>query len=144
VLSFTETTTISGDLAVVWETATDVLSYPSWDPHVEATRFEGPFQEGNGGWTKPAGAPGGDFKLTSIVPEQSWTTESPMPLGKMLIVNSYEQVAPGKVSITRDFEIHGPFAPVFKKFWMSKMREDVHRSFAALEEEAGRRAAASA
>ena len=48
---------IKGDLATIWKIGTDVNNWPSWDPHEEGARFEGPFEVGQKGWSKPRGGP---------------------------------------------------------------------------------------
>ena len=139
VLTFGESVTISGELAAIWETQTDVRSWPQWDPHIEDAGFDGPFEPGSEGWTKPKGAPKGPFRLVSVDPERSYCTESKLPMGKMVIVNRYEPAGPGRVRVTRDVEVHGGFAPMFKRFFMKGMQRDIPGSIAALEHEANRR-----
>ena len=60
-------------------------------------------------------------------------------MGKMVIVNRYEPAGPGRVRVTRDVEVHGGFAPMFKRFFMKGMQRDIPGSIAALEHEANRR-----
>jgi hypothetical protein len=141
VLTFEESVTISGDMGAIWEAQTDVKSWPHWDPHIEDAGFDGPFEPGSGGWTKPQGAPRGPFTITSVDPERSYTTESKLPMGKMVIVNSYEPAGPGRVRVSRQVEVHGGFAPMFKRLFMKGMQRDIPGSIAALEREANRRAA---
>jgi hypothetical protein len=141
VVKFSDSATIRGELGAIWQAAIDVQSWPSWNPHYEQTGFDGPFEPGATGWTKPRGAPRGAFTVTSVDPGRSYVTESPMPMGKMVIVNTYEPAGSDQVTVTRHVEVHGGFAPVFKRFFMKGMQRDIPGSIAALETEAHRRAA---
>ncbi len=141
-LSFSESATISGDLTSIWQTATEPATGSDWDPHYTASGFEGPFQPEAEGWTMLEGMPGntkGPFTVTEVEDQKSFTMESPMPMGKMLIVNRFEQAGPGKVIVSRDVEVHGGFVPAFRLLFLKKMRRDIPVTFAALEREAKRR-----
>ncbi|MCC8245563.1 SRPBCC family protein [Saccharothrix luteola] len=143
-LSFSETATIEAEPEYLWQVASDLKAWQDWDPHVEKLGFEGRFEVGASGWTKPRGGPRGNFTITSIEDGRSYSTESPMPMGKMLINTIFEPVGEGKVKVTREVELSGAFVPVFKKLFLKGMRADMHETFAALEAEAQRRAAAQA
>ena len=41
--SFGEDAVVHGDIAAIWRVATDVDAWPSWDPHEEKARLDGPF-----------------------------------------------------------------------------------------------------
>jgi hypothetical protein len=140
-LTLTESATITSDIDSVWRTVSDVPAWASWDPHVDEVRFDGPFQPGTKGWTKPHGAPAGPFQLIHVVHGKSYSTESPMPGGTMTITNSYQPVGPGRVLVSRRVELTGWFVPIFRLFWAKSMRRDMQHTFAALEQEAQRRAA---
>ncbi|GAT71396.1 SRPBCC family protein [Planomonospora sp. ID91781] len=143
-LAFRESATISGDLASIWRTSTDAGSWSEWDPHLLDCGFDGPFAPGSGGWTRLKGTPSkarGPFTVTAVDPERSFSTESPMPFGKMCIDYGFEPAGSGRVEVSRDVRLHGAFGPVFRLFWMKSMRRDMHHTFAALEQEARRRAA---
>ncbi|PXX71486.1 polyketide cyclase/dehydrase/lipid transport protein [Nocardia tenerifensis] len=142
-LKFGETATISGDLASIWDTATDVERWSTWDPHLLGSGFEGEFVPGAQGWTRPKGTPKnakGPFKVTAVDPQRSFATESPMPMGKMLIETRYEPAGPGRVKVSRDVELHGGFVPFFWLVFYRKMRRDLMSTFVALEREAHQRA----
>lgn len=142
-LKFSESVTITGELSAVWETATDAGTWADWDPHLADCGFDGPFAPGSTGWTKLHGTPGntkGPFTVTAVDHERSFSTESPMPMGKMLITTRFEPVGGDQVSITRDVELHGGFVPFFRLFFLKGMRRDIPNTFEALGREAGRRA----
>jgi Polyketide cyclase / dehydrase and lipid transport len=137
--SFSEEAVICGDVSSIWAVATDVGGWAGWDPHMEKARFEGEFAAGAKGWSKPAGAPAGDFTITAAEPERMWASRAGIPFGSLRGERRYEAVGDGKVKVSERVEIHGPFGPVFHLIWEKRMRADIHKTFAALEGEAARR-----
>lgn len=141
--AFDESSTIEADLSAVWQTVSDVPSWATWDPHVLSCGFEGPFEAGSGGWTvsRIVSRTRGYFKVIEVRPGESYTTESPLPFGKMLIINRYRRSGPGRVDVSRRVEVHGAFATVFRIFWAKEFQKDTQVTFQALEREAQRRGA---
>ena len=139
--SFGEHMVIEADLAAVWQVATDVAGWPSWDPHEQKARIGGPFAPGTKGWNKPRGAPAGSFTITEVEPERMWSARAGIPFGHLRGVNRYEPLADGRVRVSKVFEVHGAFAPIFRLIWEKRVRSDMHLTFRALEAEARRRAA---
>jgi hypothetical protein len=141
--AFDESTVITGDLATVWRIVSDVAAWPSWDPHVLESGFDATFEEGNGGWTLSRIVPErrSHFTLVSVEPGKAYTMRSPMPLGKMLIINRYAEAVLGRVEVSRRVEVHGGFGKVFEWKYANPFKEDTRSTFAALEKEAIRRAA---
>lgn len=143
-LKFSESATITGELTAVWATATDAGTWADWDPHLVDCGFDGPFRPGATGWTRLHGTPGnskGPFTVTAVEPERSYSTESPMPMGKMLITTEFEQHGGDQVRISRHVALYGGFVPIFRLFFLKMMRRDIPRTFAALGQEAARRTA---
>ena len=137
--SFTEETILSGDISAIWAAATDVTAWPAWDPHEEKARIHGEFAAGTKGWSKPAGAPAGVFTITEVEEERMWASRAGLPFGHLRGVNRYDPLGGGKVRVSKRVEVHGPFGPLFHLIWEKNMRTDMHKTFAALEEEAHRR-----
>lgn len=137
--AFMEEATITGDIGAIWRVATDVAGWPGWDPHEEKARFAGEFAAGAKGWSKPAGAPAGEFTITAVEQERMWSARAGIPFGSLRGENRYEPAGDGKVKVSKRVEIHGPFGPVFHLIWEKRMRRDMLKTFAALEAEAARR-----
>lgn len=142
-VTFDGSATIRGDLPAVWQTVTDVAAWPSWDPHFLEAELEGPFAVGTSGWSRVPGSLRGKFTLTAVDPEHGYSTESPMPMGTMYVTNRYEQVAPGRVLVSKQYELHGGFVPIFRLFYMRPIQRQLAHAFEALEQEVGRRGAAA-
>ena len=134
-----EETTIGGDIASVWAVATDVASWPAWDPHEQAARLDGPFAAGTTGWSKPNGGPAAAWTLTDVVERSRWASECALPGGKLSGVNEYEPVGDGRVRCTRTIRVTGPLVPLFRLYFGRGIRRDMFRTWAALEHEAARR-----
>lgn len=137
--TFGEEMVIEGDLAALWQVATDVAAWPSWDPHEEKARLDGPFAPGTKGWNKPKGAPAGGFTITAVEPERMWSARAGIPFGSLRGVNRFEPLEDGRVRVSKVFEVHGPFAPIFRLIWEKGVRSDMRLTFKALEAEALRR-----
>jgi hypothetical protein len=120
--SFGEEAVITGSISTVWQVATDIGGWPSWDPHEQKARFAGDFAPGAKGWSKPAGA-----------------SEAGIPFGRLRGENRYQPLGDGRIRVSKRVEVHGPFGPLFHLIWEKKMRADMHKSFSALEDEARRR-----
>jgi len=137
--SFGEEMVITGDITVIWQTATDVAAWPSWDPHEEKARLDGPFAPGTKGWNKPKGAPAGTFTITAVDPERMWSANAAIPFGSLRGVNRYEPLGDGQVRVSKVFQVRGPFAPIFRLIWEKGVRADMRLTFTALQTEARRR-----
>ena len=68
-----------------------------------------------------------------------WASRAGIPFGHLRGVNRYEPASDGRVKVSKLFEVHGPFTPLFRLVWEKKVRADMHKTFAALEAEARRR-----
>jgi len=143
--AFDETAVIEADADAVWTTVSDVSGWPAWDPHVLEAGFDGPFEVGSRGWTisRIVSKRRGPFRLVAVEPGSSYTTRSPMPLGKMLIINRYQPQGDGRLAVSRRVEVYGAFAGVFRRRWADAFRADTQSTFQALEKEAQRRSAAT-
>src|SRR4029077_17963897 len=115
--SFGEEMVIEGDITAIWQAATDVAAWPSWDPHEEKARLDGPFAPGAKGWNKPKGAPAGTFTITAVEPERVSAARAGIPFGSLRGVSRCEPLGDGRVRVSKAFEVRGPFAPVFRLIW---------------------------
>jgi hypothetical protein len=58
-------------------------------------------------------------------------------------MNTFEAVDAGQIRCTKSFSVTGPLVPLFRFYFGRRIRRDMIKSFAALEREADRRAAAA-
>ncbi len=135
--------TLTGTLESLWATWTDMLSYPEWDPREEAIRMEGPFKPGTTGWSKQVGPrPGSPFTILRVEPKTRWTNEAPLPGGKLVIDHLLTDRGDGTVHLVKRYEVSGPMQLAFRTIFARGIRREAPGTFAALEAEAARRAAA--
>jgi hypothetical protein len=125
--------TITGELATVWQVATDVNGWPDWDPHEEAARLDGEFVAGGTGWSKPHGGPGTDWTITEVLDRQRWASECALPGGKLTGRNEFTDRGDGTIDCVKTVEVHGPLVPLFRLWFGRRIRADMLRTFAALE-----------
>jgi hypothetical protein len=142
--SFGSEMIISGDVAQVWRTWTDMPAFPAWDPREEETRLDGPFEVGTHGWSKQRGNPGGPFTLAAIEPGRAWSSVSPLPGGKLVVGHFLEQLAGGKIRVGKRYDVYGPLTVLFRLYYRRTVTRSLPETFAALQVEAARRAAAYA
>jgi hypothetical protein len=135
---FEESALISGNKSAIWNVASDAARWATWDPHVLQCAYEGSLELGAKGWTISRLVSGGrsHFTVVEVTPGRSFTTQSPMPGGKMLIINKYEPAGDSQVQVSRRVEVHGWFAPVFGRVYADRFRRDTRITFGALEREA--------
>jgi hypothetical protein len=133
--------TLAGDQQAIWDTWTDMASYPSWDPREEELRIDGPFAVGTTGFSRQVGPRAGStFRLTRVEPVSRWTNECPLPGGRLVLDHHLESLGDGRVSVLKRYEVHGPFEIVFRLLIGRGIRAEAPSTFAALEAEAKRRA----
>jgi hypothetical protein len=125
--------TIGAEPAEVWKAWTDVPNWPRWDQSKEIARLDGPFIPGTSGWAKQRGNLGGPFTITMVEPGRRWTSECPLPLGKIVFDHLVEPRSDGGVKVTKSADIYGGFGPLFRLMFAAKMRNDIAQSFVALE-----------
>ncbi|MGE5292901.1 MAG: SRPBCC family protein [Micromonosporaceae bacterium] len=127
------TATLTADPAEVWKVWTDVANWFRWDVSKEMARLDGPFAPGTQGWAKQRGNLGGPFTITAVEPERRWTSECPLPLGKIVFDHTIEPQEDGRVLVAKDVEVHGGFAAMFRLLFAAKMQRDIAESFARLQ-----------
>jgi hypothetical protein len=120
--SFSEDAVITGATSTVWQVASDVAEWPSWDPHEQKARFEGDFLTGAKGWSKPAGAPPGTFTITAVEPERMWASEAGSCSAACAARTATSRSPMGRSGSASESRCTG-----------RSVRADTHKSFAALE-----------
>lgn len=128
--------TVTGDIDAFWAVWTDLPRFPTWDPREEETRIDGPFEVGTTTWSKQRGNPGGPATIVDVDKPRKWTVESSLPGGKLVIDHLLEEVEPGRVRVSKRYEVHGPLTVLFRLYYGPRVRKALPRTFSALEAEA--------
>jgi len=132
-------TVINGDLAMTWSVATDVHNWSNWDPHEQEARLDGAFGVGGTGWSKPQGGPGTSWTITEVVPQSRWASECSLPGGKLSGENVFEQLENGQIRCSKTVSVTGPLVVLFRFYFGKRIRQDMFKTWAALELETARR-----
>lgn len=81
----THSTRISDiDAALVWSVWTDVNRWSEWQPDLEHTRLDGPFEAGTRFLLRPRGGPNVNVQLLEVRPGEGFTDLTKFPLAEML------------------------------------------------------------
>lgn len=136
------TATVEGDPAAIWEARTDLPAYPGWDGREEELRLDGPFGPGATGFSKQVGRrPGSSFVVTAVEPRTRFTTQCPLPGGKLVLDHRMSDTATGEVKLCKTYRVHGPLSVLFRVYFGREIRRNMPSTFAALAAEAARRTA---
>jgi hypothetical protein len=132
--------TISGNLESVWETWTDLASFPSWDPREEQMRLDTPFGVGATGFSKQRGGrPGSTFRVLQVEPTTRWVKQVSLPGGSLTMDHVLTDVGSGKIHLLKRYTVQGPMVLAFRLIFARGIRNEAPQTFAALEKEARRR-----
>jgi len=73
--------TVDGRAEALWGVWTDVERWAEWDPHEEEAHIHGRFETGATGFSKPRGAPPGEFTVVEAREPLRWVTGLVCPSG---------------------------------------------------------------
>ena len=137
------TATLTTGAEAIWNTWTDMASYPQWDPREEVLTIDGPFAEGATGFSKQVGPRAGStFRITRVEPITGWTNECPLPGGRLVIEHRIHDNGDGTVLVAKRYEAWGPMSVAFRLVFARGIRAEAPSTFEALEAEALRRISA--
>jgi hypothetical protein len=100
--------------ARIWERWEAVDHWNQWDPEVSWARLDGPFTIGGAGRLKPRKGPATDFRIIELLPEQTFVTESRLPLARLRFSHHIETSA-GSSAVTHSVEMDGPLTFIFRR-----------------------------
>ncbi|WP_405061155.1 SRPBCC family protein [Kribbella sp. NBC_01505] len=130
---------ITGDLSDAWAITSDVAGWPSWDPHEQDARLDGPFEAGSIGWSKPRSGPGTEWTITEVEPEHRWSSECRLPGGMMRGTSTFTTAGSGQIRCHKLITVTGPLVPLFALYFGRRIRADLTLTWSALEQEIARR-----
>ncbi|HET8861212.1 SRPBCC family protein [Marivirga sp.] len=112
--SHTDSTKASSDK--IWEVWTDVPNWKEWDKGLKEAMLEGDFVVGSKGKLIPDKGPKSKFVITELIPNKSYTFETKIPFGQLIIKRTLDQ-KDGLTYFTHDVEFTG----ILKKFLGKKL-----------------------
>ncbi len=96
----------------IWKIWTDVPNWKEWDTGLQSAELKGSFEVGAKGQLIPDKGPKTTFKITTVDPGVSYTFQTNVPFGK-LIVHRCLEVQNGLTVFTQEVEFTG----LLRKFW---------------------------
>jgi polyketide cyclase/dehydrase/lipid transport protein len=130
---------LDGTVESIWAVLADMPGYATWDPRAGQVRLDGPFATGTTGHVVSPAGKGSSLLLSDVVPGERWTSELPLPGGRLVMTYVLAQVGPGRVRVTKTYVAHGPVSIAFRVWYARAIRAELPATFAALEVEAARR-----
>ena len=97
----------------IFEIYADVENWSTWDKEVEYSSIQGTFQTGATGELKPKDAPKSKIFFTEVVKDTSFTTMGKLPLCKMYLSHTIDQIDNGSVSVTHIVSFEGLLSVLF-------------------------------
>ena len=119
---FSFSISVNNTIDKVWQTLIDVDNWHKWDTEIIAAKLEGEFKVGTKGIMKPKTGPTLKFYISEINPNQSYTFNTVMPVGELVIKRSL-QVENGQIQFTDDIAFTGFFKLLFGIMLGGKFRK---------------------
>lgn len=111
---FSHTVETSASRETIWRIWTDVPNWKTWDDGLKDAQLNGPFVTGTQGRLIPDKGPKSTFTLTEVVPEQSYTFRTRLPLGS-LYVKRLLITRNGKTTFTHEVWFTGLTKGIFSR-----------------------------
>ena len=96
----------------IWQTLIDVKNWHQWDTELIEANIEGVFEKGAKGTMKPKTGPKLKFYISELIPNQSYTINTIMPVGELVIKRSLEEINK-EINFTDDIEFTGFLKYIF-------------------------------
>jgi hypothetical protein len=96
----------------IWRIWTDVPNWKAWDDGLKTAELNGPFAPGTKGTLIPDKGPKSRFVLTEVMPGQSYTFRTKLPLGA-LYVKRMLRTQNGKTAFTHEVWFTGLTKGIF-------------------------------
>ncbi len=95
-----------------WQLLTEVKDWPKWDTELKKAHLIGDFKQGAKGTLIPKSGPKLTFQITKVNPGKSYTFETKLPIGKLLIFRKLVE-KDGFIHFTDDIQFIGIFKRLF-------------------------------
>ena len=109
---FSFTISVNTTKVKVWQTLIDVQNWHQWDTEILEASLEGNFAKGVKGTMKPKTGPKLKFYISEIIPNQSYTFNTIMPVGELVIKRSLTETN-NEVHFTDDIAFIGFLKYIF-------------------------------
>lgn len=121
---FSHTIETSALPEAIWRVWTDVPNWKVWDDGLKSAELNGPFVADTKGVLIPDKGPRSTFKLTEVLPDQSYTFRTRLPLGA-LYVKRFLSTKNGKTAFTHEVWFTGPTKGIFGRMLGRNYRKNL-------------------
>lgn len=115
----------------IWHIWQDVPNWKTWDPGIEYSTLNGPFETGTAGTLKPKGGPIVSTKLTYVEPMKCFVDEAKLFCANLIVTHSLEEFKE-KTLVTHQIEMRGPLAFLFAYLIGRTMRKNLPEEMLAM------------
>jgi hypothetical protein len=119
---FSFTISVNNTISKVWQTLIDVQNWHRWDTEIINAKLDGAFAVGTKGIMKPKAGPKLKFYISEIIPNQSYTFNTILPVGELVIKRSLI-VEDEQVYFTDDIAFTGFLKVIFGIMLGGKFRK---------------------
>ena len=109
---FSFTIAVNSTKANVWQTLIDVQNWHRWDTELIEANLEGVFEEGAKGTMKPKTGPQLKFYISELIPNQSYSFNTVLPVGELVIKRSLKELN-NEIHFTDDIAFTGFLKYIF-------------------------------
>lgn len=109
---FSFTILVNASKANIWQTLIDVQNWHQWDTEIIETNLVGIFEKGAKGTMTPKKGPKLKFYISELIPNQSYTFNTIMPVGELVIKRTLTETNKG-IHFTDDIAFTGFLKYVF-------------------------------
>jgi hypothetical protein len=109
---FSFTINVNNSIEKVWAELIDVPTWHLWDTELMEAKLDGKFEVGVGGLMIPQKGPKLKFYISEVTTHQSYTVNTIMPVGQLIIKRSLTQNG-NQVEFTDDIQFTGFLKYVF-------------------------------
>jgi hypothetical protein len=119
---FSCTVTVNNSIEKVWETLIDVSTWHLWDTELIEAKLDGKFEVGAKGTMIPKKGPKLKFYISEMTPKHSYTIDTIMPVGKLVIKRNLKYSDAG-ILFTDDIQFKGFLKSIFGLILGGKFRK---------------------
>lgn len=141
-MTIEESIHINASVEILFSIYTEVAHWNRWDPDTKEAFLEGPFAVGTSGRLVPTKGHGVPMRMTSLVPNQSFTVESNIPLFAMKFEHELISEGNGTRAVHR-VSFSGPLNFILGRIVGKQVREGLPITMRSLKTYAEARAAAA-
>jgi hypothetical protein len=101
--------------STIWHYWSDVENWKKWDPDIQWSSINGPFEVGTTGQLKPQKGPKASFIITELISHKKFIDQSKLPFTSLTFIHEIEEETSDFVTVTHGIQFTGLLSPLFSK-----------------------------